>query len=57
MLFEWKTSQRSKNLCVSRKLIQSKTRIYAEEKVASKSQMNDFRSSEEWPEKFMSRNR
>ena len=57
MLFEWKTLQRSKNLCVSRKLIQSKTRIYAEEKVASKSQMNDFRSSEEWPEKFMSQNR
>ena len=32
MLLEWITLQRSKNLRVSRKLIQRKARIYAEEK-------------------------
>ena len=41
---------------MSRKLIQRKARIYAEEKVASKGQMNDFRASEGWLEKLMSRN-
>ena len=45
------TLQRSKSLRVSRKLIQSKARIYAEEKAASKGQMNDFRTSEGWLEK------
>ena len=39
---------------VSRKLIQRKARIYAEEKAASKGQMNDLRASEGWLEKFMS---
>ena len=56
MLLEWITLQRSKNLRVSRKLIQRKARIYAEEKAASKGQMNDFRASEGWLEKLMSRN-
>ena len=56
MLLEWITLQRSKNLRVSRKLIQRKARIYAEEKADSKDQMNEFRASEEWLEKFMSRN-
>ena len=56
MLLEWITLQRSKSLRVSRKLIQRKARIYAEEKAASKGQMNDFRASEGWLEKFMSRN-
>ena len=56
MLLEWITFQRSKNLRVSRKLIQRKARIYAEEKAASKGQMNDFRASEGWLEKFMSQN-
>ena len=46
ILLEWITLQRSKNLRVSRKLIQRKARIYAEEKTASKGQMNDFRASE-----------
>ena len=56
LLFEWITLQRSKNLRVSRKLIQSKARIYSEEKAASKGQMNNCRASEGWLEKFMSRN-
>ena len=42
MLSEWITLQRSKNLRVTRKLIQRKAKIYAEEKAASKGQMNDF---------------
>ena len=53
MLLEWITLQRSKNLRVSRKLIQRKARINVEEKSASKGQMNDFRSSEGWLGKFM----
>ena len=57
MLLKWITLQRSKNLPLSRKLIQKKARIYVEEKAASKDQMNDFCSSEEWLEKVMSRNR
>ena len=48
MFLEWITLQRSKNLRVSRK--------YAEEKAASIGQMSDFRASEGWLEKFMSRN-
>ena len=56
LLFEWITLQRSKNLRVSRKLIQRKARIYSEEKAASKGQMNNCRASEGWLEKFMSRN-
>ena len=56
MLLEWMILQRSKNLGVSKKLIQKKARIYAEEKAASKGQMNDFCASKEWLEKFMSRN-
>ena len=48
--------QRSKNLRVSRKLIQRKAKIYAEEKAASKGQMNDFRASEGWLGKLISRN-
>ena len=48
--------QRSKILRVSRKLIQKKAKIYTEEKSAGKSQMNNFRASEGWLEKFMSRN-
>ena len=43
MLLEWITLQRSKNLRVSRKLIQRRAMIYAEEKAASKGQINDFR--------------
>ena len=54
MFLEWITLQKSKNLRVSRKLIQRKARIYTEEKAASKGQMNDFRASEGWLEKFMS---
>ena len=45
MLLEWITLQTSTNLGVSRKLIQRKPRIYAEEKTASKGQINDFRAS------------
>ena len=56
MLLEWITLQRSKNLRVSQKLIQKKARINAEEKAASKGQMNDFHASEGWLEKFMSQN-
>ena len=56
ILLEWITLQRSKNLRVSRKLIQRKARIYAEEKAASKGQMNDFGASEGRLEKFISRN-
>ena len=56
MLLEWLTLQRSKNLRVSRKFIQRKAMIYAEEKAASKGQMNDFGASEGWVEKFVSRN-
>ena len=57
ILLEWITLQRSKILRVSRKLIQRKARIYAEEKAATKGQMNDPCPSEGWLEKFMSRNR
>ena len=46
MLLESITLQRSKSLRVSRKLIQRKARIYAEEKAASKGQMNAFLASE-----------
>ena len=46
MVLEWITLQRSKNLRVSRKLIQRNSRIYAEEKAANKEQMNEFRASE-----------
>ena len=56
MLLEWINLQRSKNLRVSGKAIQRKARIYVEEKAASKGQMNEFRPSEGWLEKFMSRN-
>ena len=56
MLLEWITLQRSKNLRVSRKLMQLKARIYAEEKAASKGQINDFCASQRWLEKFISRN-
>ena len=56
MLLEQITLQKSKNLRVSQKLIQRKARIYAEKKAASKGQMNNFRASEGWLEKFMSRN-
>ena len=56
MLFEWINLQRSNNLRVSQKLIQRKARIYAEEKPASKGQMNDFCAGEGWLENFMSRN-
>ena len=45
MLLDWITLQRSKDLTVSWKFIQRKSRIYAEEKAASKGQMNDFRAS------------
>ena len=45
MLLEWITLQTSTNLGVSRKLIQRKSRIYAEENTASKGQINDFRAS------------
>ena len=55
MFLEWITLQRSKNLRVSQKLIQRKAGIYAEEKSATKGQTNDFRASEGWLEKFMSR--
>ena len=48
MLLEWITLQRSKNLRVSRKLIQRKARINTEEKAASKGQMNDFHVIEGW---------
>ena len=34
MLLEWRTLQRSKNLRVSRKHIQRKAKIYAEDKAA-----------------------
>ena len=47
----------TKNLRVSRKLIQLKARIYAEEKTASKGQINDFCASQRWLEMFISRNR
>ena len=40
---------------VSQKLIQRKAMIYAEEKAASKGQMNDFHSRKGWLETFMSR--
>ena len=53
MLLEWITLQRSKNLRVSRKLIQRKASIYAEEKVASKGQINYFSTSEGWLEKIL----
>ena len=56
MFLEWITLQRSKNLRVSRKLVQRKARIYAEEKAVSKGQMNDFHTSEGYLEKFLSRN-
>ena len=56
MLLEWITLQRSKNLQVSQKLIQRKAGIYAEEKTASKGQMNDFLASEGRLEKFVIRN-
>ena len=56
MLLEWITLQRSKNLRVSRKLIQRKARIYVEEKAASKDQMNDLRISKGWLGEFMPRN-
>ena len=56
MLLEWITLQRSKNLRVSRKLMQLKARIYAEEKAASKGQIYDFCASQRWLEKFISRN-
>ena len=56
MLLEWITLQRPKNLRVSRKLIQRKPRIYAEEKAANMGQMNYFHANEGWLEKFMSRN-
>ena len=46
MLLQWITLQRSNNLRMSRKLVQRKARIYAEEKAVSKGQMNDFRKSE-----------
>ena len=45
MLLEWITLQTSTNLGVSRKLVQRKSRIYAEENTASKGQINDFRAS------------
>ena len=57
MLLEWIILQRSENLRVSRKFIQRKARIYVEEKAAVKGQMNDFRASKGWLEKFMSWNR
>ena len=41
---------------MSWKLIQRKARIYAEEKAASKGQINDFRVNEGWLEKSRSRN-
>ena len=44
------------NLRVSQKLIQSKARINAEERAASKAQMNDSCPSKGWLEKCMSRN-
>ena len=45
ILLEWITLRRSKDLRVSLNLIQSKARIiYAEEKAASKDQMNEFMS-------------
>ena len=50
------TSQKSKNLLVSRKLIQRKARQYAEEKGNSSGQVNEFRASEKWLQKFMLRN-
>ena len=53
MLLEWITLQRSKNLRVSRKLIQRKASIYAEEKVASKGQIIYFSTSERWLEKSL----
>ena len=56
MLLEWMTLQRSKILRVSQKLIQRKARIYAEEKAATKGQMNDPCASEGWqktPEKII----
>ena len=56
MLLEWITLLRSKNLGVSWKLIQRISRIYAEEKAASKGQMNGFCASEGWLENSMSRN-
>ena len=56
MLLERITLQISKHLRVSRKLIQRKVRIHAEEKAVSNSQMIDFGASEGWLEKFMSRN-
>ena len=46
ILLEWITLQRSQNLQVLQKLSQRKARIYADEKAASKSQMNDFHTSE-----------
>ena len=48
--------QSLKILRVSRKLIQRKVRMYTEEKSAGKDQMNTFRASEGWLEKFVSRN-
>ena len=48
MFLEWINLQRSNNLIVSRKLVQRKARIYAEEKAASTSHMNDFHASEGW---------
>ena len=41
---------------MSWKLIQRKARIYAEEKAASKGQINDFRVDKGWLEKSRSRN-
>ena len=54
ILLEWITLQRSKDLLVSRKLIQRKARTNAEEKSASKDQINDFCLSEGWLGKFIS---
>ena len=57
MLLEWITLQRSKNLECQGNLFKGKPGyMYAEEKAASKGQMNDFRASEGWLEKFISRN-
>ena len=42
-------------MIVSWKLVQRKTKIYAEEKAASKGQINVFCASEGWLQKFMLR--
>ena len=56
MLLEWITLQRSKNLRVSRKLIQRKARTFVEEKAASQGQLNDLRTSKAWLGEFMPEN-